>query len=270
MVVPPMAFHDGAAVVSSVRLAIELRGVGKTFISREGERVVALESVSLTVREGEFISILGPSGCGKSTLLRIIAGLLRPTDGSVLLRGEAVRGPRREVGIVFQSPVLFPWWTVLQNVMLAVEVLGLPREEYRQRAISLLGMMGLSGFENSFPFELSGGMQQRVAIARALLHDPDVLLMDEPFGALDAITRERMDLELLSLWHAKRKTVVFVTHSIPEAVFLADRVAVMTPRPGRVAGLVEIGLPRPRTLEMMESDELGKYARECRRLLHYV
>lgn len=254
-------------VTAAVAAMIGFRGVAKTFVSRDGGTTRALEDVSFSVEEGEFIALVGPSGCGKSTLLRITAGIVEPSHGDVQLKDTPVRGPNRSVGIVFQRPVLFPWWTVLRNVMLAADVLNLPADECRRRALELLAMVGLEGFEKRYPFELSGGMQQRVAIARALLHDPEVLLMDEPFGALDAMTRERMDLELQAIWEARRKTVMFVTHSIPEAVFLADRVVVMTPRPGRVAGVVQVDLPRPRTVEMLDSKELGHHARECRLLL---
>jgi NitT/TauT family transport system ATP-binding protein len=211
--------------------------------------------------------VVGPSGCGKSTLLKIVAGLYPPTSGEVLLNGAVVRGPHREVGLVFQGPALMKWRTVLGNVMLQAEVRGLPLAEYRARATDLLRLVGLAGFEDAYPFQLSGGMQQRAAICRALLHDPPLLVMDEPFGALDALTREQMNLELMNLWATRRKTVLFVTHSIPEAVFLSDRILVMSARPGRILEEIEVPLPRPRTVETMASAEFGRLASRIRRLL---
>jgi len=215
--------------------------------------VLALEDVSFSVDGGEFLTIVGPSGCGKSTLLRLVGGLIACTRGEVLRNGSPVAGPSREVGIVFQHPTLLPWRTVWQNVLLPLEVAGAPAPEDFARARVLLETAGLKGFERMYPHELSGGMQQRVSICRALVTRPHVLLMDEPFGALDAMTREQMNLELLRIWQEYRTTVLFVTHSIPEAVFLSDRVLVLTPRPGRIARLLEVDLPRPRTLEIMAS-----------------
>jgi NitT/TauT family transport system ATP-binding protein len=246
---------------------ISIQKVSKTFLAVSGARVEALQQVSLDIPEGKFVSLLGPSGCGKSTLLRIVAGLERPTTGAVRIGGSEVAGPNAGVGMVFQRAVLFPWWTVLENVLLATRIQSLDPKLMRSRAQELISLMGLGGFENSYPRELSGGMQQRAAIARALLHDPSVLLMDEPFGALDAMTRERMDVELQSLWEARRKTVIFVTHSIPEAVFLADRVVVFSQRPATIAGIVDVDLPRPRTIGMLDSAQLGEYTRACRELL---
>jgi NitT/TauT family transport system ATP-binding protein len=260
---------SAAAVEPSVatRPIISVRNLQKTFIAARGGEVEALSRVSFDVREGEFISVLGPSGCGKSTLLRLVAGLEPASAGEVTVHGRAVVAPSPAVGMVFQRAVLFPWWTVLDNVMLATRVLPLDRRSHRERALELIELMGLKGFENSYPRELSGGMQQRAAIARALLHDPKVLLMDEPFGALDAMTRERMDSELQALWEARRKTVIFVTHSIPEAAFLADRVLVMSQRPATIAGIVEVDLPRPRTLDLLDSAALGRFTKACRDLL---
>jgi NitT/TauT family transport system ATP-binding protein len=226
---------------------IELAGVSKTFAARSGDRVAALSDISLSIRSGEFACVIGPSGCGKSTLLRIVAGLVPPSSGTATIAGAPVVSPRRDIGMVFQSPVLLPWRSVIQNVLVPAQVIGLPRVTARRRAEELLDLVGLSGFVDKSPAELSGGMRQRVSIARALMHDPQTLLMDEPFGALDAMTRERMNLELLRIWHAQKKTVILVTHSIEEAVFLADRVFVMSPRPGRLLRTVEVALPRPRT-----------------------
>src|SRR5690606_31981467 len=240
----------------------------RPFVSKRGETVQALDHISFDVDEGEFVSIVGPSGCGKSTLLKIIAGLIPASAGHVLIGGQRVAGPRSDIGFVFQQPVLLPWRTVKANVMLPVEVLKLDRRAGERRAADLLETVGLSNFANHYPMELSGGMQQRVGIARALVHDPVLLLMDGPFGALDAMTREHMTLELLNIWSACRKTVLFVTHSIAEAVFLADRVVTMTARPGRVAEVVTIDLPRPRDLALMNTPEFGRYVSHIRALLN--
>jgi NitT/TauT family transport system ATP-binding protein len=231
---------------------IHIAGVSKTYASTDGP-VDALDAVSLDVGEGEFVAILGPSGCGKSTLLLVVAGLLPASGGVVRLAGRAVTGPQTEIGIVFQNPVLLDWRTVLRNVLLQVESRGLDVAAHRPRALALLQSVGLGGFEEKYPFELSGGMRQRTAICRALIHDPPLLLMDEPFGALDALTREQMRVDIERLWLASRKTVLFITHSISEAVLLADRVVVMSPRPGRIDGIFEIALPRPRHLAVQES-----------------
>jgi NitT/TauT family transport system ATP-binding protein len=227
-------------------------------------RLLALDGVSLEIADGEFVAIVGPSGCGKTSLLRLLGGLLAPTAGDVCLRGEALRGPRPEIGLVFQQPTLMPWRTALDNVALPLELRAVAPAEREKRATELLRMVGLSGFETSRPRELSGGMQQRVALARALAHDPAVLLLDEPFGALDALTRERMNLELLRLWQAHRRTVVLVTHSIPEAVFLADRVLVMCPRPGRICREVVVTLPRPRALDALSTPQFAALAHQVR------
>ncbi len=225
---------------------IDLRQVAKTFRARSGEAVPALSDIALAIGPGEFLTIVGPSGCGKSTLLRIIAGLVPPTAGTVRIAGREVAGPRRDISMVFQDAVLLPWRTVQKNVLVPAEVIGIDAGTARRRADELLDLVGLAGFADKYPMELSGGMRQRVAIARALMHDPAILLMDEPFGALDAMTREAMNSELLRVWQASRKTVVLVTHSIDEAVFLADRVVVMSPRPGSVREVLDVKVGRPR------------------------
>jgi len=238
-----------AAVANSgQRPVVQLERVGKTFGSGAGA-VVALESIDLDVHEGEFVSLIGPSGCGKSTLLRLIADLTSPSSGTIRVNGKAARQARldRDYGMAFQAPVLMDWRTVRQNVELPLEVTGVARPERDRRAAALLDLVELGEFAGTYPWELSGGMQQRVAIARALALEPKLLLMDEPFGALDEMTRERMNLELMNIWRRLGTTIVFVTHSIPEAVFLSSRVAVMSPRPGRISAIVEIDLPQPRT-----------------------
>src|ERR671937_1643592 len=235
---------------------ITVQSLRKEYATSRGP-VLALDDIGFGVAEGEFVAIVGPSGCGKSTLLKILAGLLPASAGEVRLRSVAVTGPRRDVGFVFQSPVLFPWRTVLDNVLLPADVQRLGREKMRQSALDLLALVGLSGFEQRYPWELSGGMQQRVALVRALIHDPALLLMDEPFGALDALTREAMNVELQRIWLERRKTVVFITHSTAEAVFLGDRVLVMTARPGRLLDDVRVKLPRPRSLAVMNTTDFG-------------
>jgi NitT/TauT family transport system ATP-binding protein len=229
---------------------IRLGQVEKTYRTRRGDLVRAVEDITLEVGENEFVTLVGASGCGKSTLLKLVAGLTPATRGTIHVRGAAVREPFPDVGFVFQQPVLLPWRSVLDNVLFSVEMLGLEPRQYRKPAGDLLELTGLGGFETKYPRELSGGMQQRVAICRALLPDPSLLLMDEPFGALDAMTREEMSLELLRIWEERRKTILFVTHSIPEAILLADRVVVMTPRPGRIARVLTVDLPRPRTMDL--------------------
>jgi NitT/TauT family transport system ATP-binding protein len=233
---------------------IRISGLNKTFgAGRDG--VLALQDIDCSIEQGSFVTIVGPSGCGKSTLLRILAGLLDYEVGQVVLDGQAIRGTRRDVGVVFQSSILLPWRTILENVMLPADVLGLDRKKARERAMELLHMVRLDGFEHKLPRQLSGGMQQRASIARALLHDPKILLMDEPFGALDAMTRERMNLELQRIWMESGKTVVLITHSIPEAVFLGDVVFVMSPRPGKLEKVIRIDLPRPRSMDVMGAPE---------------
>src|SRR5579885_502974 len=232
------------AVAPAQAALIHIRELSKVYATRSGEPVAALAGVNLTVNAGEFVSIVGPSGCGKTTLLKILAGLLPASGGSATLGGTPITGPRRDIGVVFQTPVLLPWRTVLENTLLPVQVQGLDKSTFSQRARELIHLVGLQGFENKYPSELSGGMQQRNAITRALVYDPSVLLMDEPFGALDALTREQMNEELLRIWQASGKTVVFITHSIPEAVFLSDRVVVMASG-GRIVETVDVDLPRP-------------------------
>lgn len=233
------------------RQEIECRGAAKTYTGRRGEPIVALEALDATIAAGEFVALVGPSGCGKSTLLNMMGGLLPATSGELFFRGDPILGPRPEVGMMFQAPVLFPWRTVLRNVLLPVDVRRQSRSQHEPKALELLDRVGLGGFASRFPSELSGGMQQRVALARLLLQDPDVLLLDEPFGALDEFTREEMNLLLLEIWSANRRSVVLVTHNINEAVLLADRVLVMTARPGCLAGDVLVDLPRPRSIETM-------------------
>ena len=247
---------------------IRITDLSMRYRTVSGDSVLALDRVSLAIQPREFVCVVGTSGCGKTTLLRIIAGLVRHTAGRVHLRDREISGPSADVGIVFQGPVLLPWKTVLENVMIPVVVLGLERDAHRRRAMELLDLVGLSGFEDKYPKELSGGMQQRASIARALVHQPSLLLMDEPFGALDAMTRETMNLELQRIVKDAAITVLFITHSIQEAVFLGDRVVVMTPRPGRIAESMTIDLSRPRELDAMSAPEFGSYVRAVRRLLN--
>jgi NitT/TauT family transport system ATP-binding protein len=246
---------------------IRLEGVEKTYRTRRGALVRAVENVTLDIAENEFVTLVGPSGCGKSTLLKLVAGLTPVSGGTIRVRDTVVRDPCPDVGIVVQHPGLLPWRTVLDNVLFSVDMLGLDPRRHRDRALELLALSGLAGFETRLPRELSGGMQQRVAICRALLPDPSLLLMDEPFGALDAMTREEMGFELLRIWEARRKTILFVTHSIPEAILLADKVVVMTPRPGRLARVITIDLPRPRTVELEFDAKFKAYSDEVRGLI---
>ncbi len=243
---------------------ISVSGLNKSYATRDGEAIFALSEVNLEITRGEFLTVVGPSGCGKTTLLKILAGILQKSSGSVLVNGNPIEGPSRQLGVVFQEPLLLPWRNILENIMVPIEIQGRDRETSMVNARQLLQLVGLSGFEQKYPRELSGGMQQRVGIARALIHDPDFLLMDEPFGALDAMTREQMNLELLDIWAAKKKTVLLVTHSIAEAVFLADRIVVMSPRPGRISEIIDVDLPRPRHLNMINSDDFGKYVKRVR------
>jgi NitT/TauT family transport system ATP-binding protein len=247
---------------------VTLEGVCKTFESRRG-MVRALDRIDLSVQNKEFVCILGPSGCGKSTILGMIAGLTRPSEGSVRINGSSIAVARKEhrIGLVFQDAVLLPWRTVAENVSLPLEVLKVPRVERDAKVADVLALVRLEGFERSFPHELSGGMRQRLGIARALSFDPQVLLMDEPFGALDAITRDKMSIELLRIWEQHQKTVIFVTHSISEAVFLSDRIVVMTTRPGRIVALIENSLPRPRSLELRDSAAFLALSRKLRDVL---
>jgi len=249
---------------------IQISGLRKTFGEPGAGGVLALREIDCTIEKGSFVSVVGPSGCGKSTLLRIVAGLLPPSAGSVVMDGQAIAGTRRDVGMVFQSSILLPWRTILDNVMLPAEVLGLDMRVARARAMDLLQLVRLEGFEHKLPRQLSGGMQQRASIARALLHDPKVLLMDEPFGALDAMTREQMNLELQRIWMESGKTVILITHSIPEAIFLGDVVFVMTPRPGALHRVIRVDLPRPRGMDVMGSAAFNAAAQEIRELFSHI
>ena len=246
---------------------IHLAGVRKVYRSGKAEHL-AISDATFDVMPGELVSLVGPSGCGKSTLLKILAGL-HPHDAGTVRIGTAAHpfNPARDVGMVFQAPLLLKWRRILQNVLLPAEILGLPAAESRERARSLLALVGLSGAEDKYPYELSGGMQQRAAIARSLVHDPKLVLMDEPFGALDALTREKMNIELLRIWKEAGKTIVFVTHGISEAVFLGTRVVVLTAGPARMADNFPIELPYPRTLELKTNERFGEYTRRIYKLL---
>ena len=248
---------------------IEIRNLSKVFEAKT-RSVKALEDFELTISQNEFVSLIGPSGCGKTTLLRLLGGLIRPSSGEVLVEGRPAEQLRydRQVGFVFQDAVLLPWRNVLENVELPLKVMGAKGKGHRTKCLELIKLVGLSEFSHSLPKELSGGMKQRVAIARALSYDPKILLMDEPFGALDDLTRSEMNLELLRIWERAKKTVVFVTHSISEAVFLSDRVVVFTVRPGRIREITEVSLPRPRNLAMRDSLEFISYTGRLRQLIH--
>ncbi len=236
-------------------------------VQKSFNRLEAIRNISVEVGDSEFISVLGPSGCGKSTMLMMIAGIVAPSSGEIVIAGKRVTGPRPDLGVVFQSPVLLPWRTVLDNVLFPIELLRLSRAKYRGRALELLKMTKLEEFADALPRTLSGGMRQRVAICRALIHDPSMLLMDEPFSALDAITRDEMALELLRIWQGNRKTVVFVTHSIREAALLSDRVLVMGQRPATIVEDVRIDLPRPRDIAMTEEEMFNGYVRRLRKCI---
>src|SRR6202451_2099981 len=249
----------------SPALTVDARGVSLTFHTRDGE-VQALADVDLQITDGDFVSFIGPSGCGKTTLLRVIADLERPTKGTILINGVTPKQPRlaRHYGYIFQAPALYPWRTIERNVMLPLEIMGFSPPERRQRAERYLKLVTLAGFDRKFPWQLSGGMQQRASIARALSFDPALLLMDEPFGALDEIVRDHLNEQLLRLWDQTKKTVVFVTHSIPEAVFLSNKIVVMSPRPGRIIDIIASDFPRHRTLEIRETPEFLKIAQRVR------
>jgi NitT/TauT family transport system ATP-binding protein len=247
---------------------ISIKNLRKEYLTRSAEKVLALENVNLRISENEFITVVGKSGCGKSTLLKLIAGILPISQGEIDIKGIPVSEPRRDVGMVFQSPVLLPWRNVLENILFPIEIMRLHTDKYQEKAKKLIDLVGLSGFQNKVPRELSGGMQQRVSICRSLIHDPNILLMDEPFGALDAMTRDELGLELTRIWQQDKKTVLFITHSIPEAVFLGDRVIVMSPRPGRVVKIVPINLKRPRSVDMEFTEEFKKYVLEIRECIY--
>ena len=243
--------------------AIAVNGVSKVFPTG----LEALRKVTIDINPGEFVSFVGPSGCGKSTLLKLIGGLLEPSRGEIAVGGRRVIGPRRDIGVMFQTSVLFPWRTVLENVLLPIEVFGLERPSATEKARGILQLVGLGGREDAYPRELSGGMQQRAALSRVLVTDPRIILMDEPFGALDEFTRERMNVELLRIWSERGQTIIFVTHSINEAVFLSDRIVVMDTSPGRVVAVLDVPLPRPRSIELMKSPQFARTAFEVREYL---
>ena len=266
---PALVMSTNSAVAApkeaSPPIAVDMRGLSLTYGSADAP-VVALSDIDLAIRAGEFVSLIGPSGCGKTTLMRVIADLVQPTGGSITVNDMSPQAARlaRAYGYVFQAPALYAWRTVARNVMLPLEIMGLPKAERLARAERYLAMVGLQGFERKFPWQLSGGMQQRASIARALCFEPKLLLMDEPFGALDEITRDHLNEQLLRLWERTQKTVVFVTHSIPEAVFLSSRIVVMSPRPGRILEVVENELPPDRTLDVRETPTFLEIARRVR------
>jgi NitT/TauT family transport system ATP-binding protein len=259
------ADKDGAAVVHSA--AVKVEGVSKSYSVRDGDDVLALDRVDLDIAPGSFVAVVGPSGCGKSTLLSLLAGLTPLSSGRLTIDGQDVTKPHPKAGVVFQSDLLLYWRSILDNVLLPIEIKKLDRAAYVDRARDLLDQVGLQGFDGKFPFELSGGMRQRAAICRALIQEPGLLLMDEPFGALDALTREQMIMDLQTMWLRLRNTVLFITHGIDEAVFLADRVIVMSPRPGRVDLDLTIDIPRPRRWSgVHESASFQHYVREVREI----
>jgi NitT/TauT family transport system ATP-binding protein len=246
--------------------AIAVSSVCKVFPT-DAAAIEALRDVNVDIQPGQFVSFVGPSGCGKSTLLKLIGGLIEPSSGRISVGGRDVAGPRRDIGVMFQTPVLFPWRTVLENVLLPIEVFGLDPRSATEKARGILRLVGLEERERAYPRELSGGMQQRTALSRVLVVDPPIILMDEPFGALDEFTRERMNLELLRIWQERRQTIIFVTHSIAEAVFLSDRVVVMGTGPGRVLSVIDVPLPRPRSVEIMKSAQFSSLVFEIREYL---
>ena len=249
---------------------ISIESVSKRYASSHGGAIQALETVGIGIDKSEFVSIVGPSGCGKSTLLMIVSGLTPPSTGAVRIDGAQVTGPYTDLGIVFQQDALLDWRTVLENVMIQADIRRLPRAPMEKRARELLALVGLQGFEKMYPHEHSGGMRQRVSICRALLHDPLLLLMDEPFGALDALTRDQLNIDLLRFWQETRKTVLFVTHSVPEAIFLSDRVIIMSARPGKVEDIVTIDLPRPRSLAIRQTPAFAAYSDRISRVFEAI
>lgn len=244
---------------------VSVEQVSKQFPGRAGT-VLALDKVSLDIREGEFVSVIGPSGCGKSTLMMMLAGLVPTSTGTIRIEGQAISGPARNLGIVFQQDALLEWRSAIDNVVLQAEIRGLDLKQARIEAMRLLKMVGLEAFADAYPHELSGGMRQRVSICRALLHQPSLLVMDEPFGALDALTRDQLQIDLMRLCAERKVTVMFITHSIVEAVFLSDRIVVMSPRPGRIESVIPVELPRPRRLAMRETPEFLGYMKEVTRI----
>jgi NitT/TauT family transport system ATP-binding protein len=262
---PDSSSAVGQPSISPAALTVHARGVSLTFQTADGE-VQALSNIDLDIADGDFVSFIGPSGCGKTTLLRVIADLERPTTGTILVNGVTPERARlqRHYGYIFQAAALYPWRTIERNVALPLEIMGFDAAERRARVERYLKLVNLSGFERKFPWQLSGGMQQRVSIARALSFDPALLLMDEPFGALDEIVRDHLNEQLLRLWNQTRKTVVFVTHSIPEAVFLSTKIVVMSPRPGRIIDIISCDFPRDRTLEIRETPPFMKIAQRVR------
>ncbi|MCR4889468.1 MAG: ABC transporter ATP-binding protein [Ruminococcus sp.] len=238
-------------------IEIMLDNVGMVYDSADGKEVTALTSVTMDIHKGEFISLLGPSGCGKTTLLRIIADLIHPTSGNVLIGGVSPKDARlkRRYGMVFQSATLYDWRTVIKNIELPLEITHCPKKERHERAMKMLDLVGLSDFADHYPRQLSGGMQQRVGIARALALQPEILLMDEPFSALDEFTREKLHVDLLKIWRKTNKTIIFVTHNIQESVFLSDRICVLSPHPGRLSAIIDVDLPRPRTMDIKDTPE---------------
>lgn len=247
---------------------LEARNLSMVYKTRQGP-IEALRDVSLEVREGEFVCVVGPSGCGKTTLLRILSGLLKPVSGYVLWKGELLKRPKPEMGFVFQKANLMPWRSALENVLIPLEVRGINGSRAVEKATSLLRTMGLEGFLHAYPRELSGGMEQKVALARALVYDPDILFLDEPFSLLDALTREKLNVELATLWRSRCKTVVMVTHNLQEAIFLADRVIVMSPRPGTVKAQFAVPFPHPRVLSLIFTPEFAALTRTVREAIEY-
>jgi len=256
---------EGTAALGQI--VLQIKDVSQVF-SKRGERLIALAKVSLDVRAGEFLSLVGPSGCGKSTLLKIISGLLQPTGGDIQFEGQPVVGPRDEIGLMFQTPTLFPWRTTVRNITLPLEIRKEPEENWDSRVKETIELVRLKGFENHYPRELSGGMQQRVALSRLLVSDPHLMLLDEPFGALDEFTREHLNSELARISEHENKTTVFVTHNIAEAVFLSDRVAVMGTQPGTVLDIVDVPLPRPRNPSLRRSPDYSEVIYRIRETLN--
>ena len=264
----PHAPSGAAAVQSAAVPSFAFEGLNKVYQTQDGKSITALQDVNFSVPRGQFLTVVGPSGCGKSTLLRILAGISSPTSGRVLINGQPSSGPQQNIGVVFQAPVLLPWLNILENALVPAQVQKRDMKEATERARHFIDMVGLSGFEKKYPKELSGGMQQRVGIARALVNQPEILLMDEPFGALDAMTRETMNNELLRIKESTGATIMLVTHSIPEAVYLGERVVVMSPRPGRVTEIMALELPANRDLSIINSSEFGRYVSAIRTSLN--